>query len=238
MKHIITLFFLIVSSLMCSYSSAQSKSDKIVARNLASIEKRLDEMLVDQVDAIYMRAFKYDAQLEVWIQANNKWSLFKTYDICAISGTLGPKRIQGDRQVPEGCYSIIEYNPNSSYHLSMKLNYPNESDYYFSDSSRPGDMIFIHGGCATIGCIPLTDSKIEEVWTLTTLAKNKIINVHIFSIKFDKQTNWNALQTTIYSQKDLDFQESMKKIYFYFQDKKKLPIVTIGSSGNYIIISD
>src|SRR6476620_1106068 len=82
------------------------------------------------VKYMYIRSFKYDGQLEVWVKNDRKESfkLFKTYKICALAGSLGPKRIEGDYQVPEGFYYINELNPRSNYHLSLGLNYPNASD--------------------------------------------------------------------------------------------------------------
>ena len=114
---------------------------------------------------IYIRSFKYDGQLEVWVKNERKepYKLFKTYKICALAGTLGPKRMAGDYQVPEGFYYINEFNPNSNYHLSLGLNYPNLSDKVLSDSLRPGGDIYIHGSCVTVGCIPVTDQQIEEI---------------------------------------------------------------------------
>ena len=108
---------------------------------------------------VYIRSFKYDAQLEVWVknEAKEKYKLFKTYKVCMQSGTMGPKRLQGDYQVPEGFYYINEFNPHSNYHLSLGLNYPNASDRILSDSFRPGGNIYIHGSCVSVGCIPVTD---------------------------------------------------------------------------------
>ena len=113
---------------------------------------------------IYIRSFKYDSNLEVWVKNDQKeaFKLFKSYKVCALAGTLGPKRMQGDYQVPEGFYHINEFNPNSMYHLSLGLNYPNLSDRMLSDSLQPGGDIYIHGSCVTTGCIPITDQQVEE----------------------------------------------------------------------------
>jgi murein L,D-transpeptidase YafK len=110
---------------------------------------------------IYLRSFKYDSQLEVWVknEKNDAFQLFKTYKVCAMAGTLGPKRMEGDYQVPEGFYYINEFNPRSVYHLSLGLNYPNASDRYLSDAIQPGGDIYIHGSCVTTGCIPIPDPK-------------------------------------------------------------------------------
>src|SRR5688572_14636543 len=100
---------------------------------------------------LYIRSFKYDSQLEVWVRndINDPIKLFKTYKVCALAGTLGPKRMEGDYQVPEGFYYINEFNHRSTYYLSLGLNYPNISDRILSDSIRPGGEIYIHGSCVT-----------------------------------------------------------------------------------------
>src|SRR5574339_449480 len=139
---------------------------------------------------VYIRSFKYDSQLEVWVKNDRKehYKLFKTYKVCALAGTLGPKRMEGDYQVPEGFYYINEFNPKSNYHLSLGLNYPNISDRILSDVMNPGGDIYIHGSCVTVGCIPLTDPMIEEVYIITAHAKDQgqdFIPVHIFPIRYN-----------------------------------------------------
>ena len=148
---------------------------------------------------IYIRSFKYDSQLEVWVKSdrNQEYKLFKTYKICALAGTLGPKRMEGDYQVPEGFYHINELNPNSQYHLSLGLNYPNMSDRMLSDSSQPGGDIYIHGSCVTTGCIPITNQQIEELYILAAYAKNQgqdFIPVHIFPIDFKNSKSEDYLK--------------------------------------------
>src|SRR6195952_2280048 len=123
--------------------------------------------------AMYIRSFKYDKQLEVWVkgEAKEPYKLFKTYKVCMQSGTMGPKRMEGDYQVPEGFYYINEFNPNSNYHLSLGLNYPNASDRILSDSLRPGSAIYIHGNCVSIGCIPISDIPIEELYIIASIVR-------------------------------------------------------------------
>ena len=140
---------------------------------------------------MYIRSFKYDSQMEVWVRNNNNepFKLFKTYKVCALAGTLGPKRMEGDFQVPEGFYYITEFNPKSDYHLSLKLNYPNQSDKLLSDTYKPGGGIYIHGSCVTVGCIPINDQQIEELYILAASAKNSgqdFIPVHIFPVRYNK----------------------------------------------------
>src|SRR5688572_770738 len=139
---------------------------------------------------IYIRSFKYDSQLEVWVknELGDPFKLFKTYKVCALAGTLGPKRMEGDYQVPEGFYYINEFNPKSNYYLSLGINYPNESDKILSDLYRPGGSIYIHGSCVTVGCIPLRDEQIDEVYILAAHARSQgqdYIPVHIFPVRFN-----------------------------------------------------
>ena len=151
---------------------------------ISDVMKRKEDTLIKQfqekglvwpANYIYIRSFKYDSELEVWVKnkKEEKYKLFKTYKICALAGTLGPKRMAGDYQVPEGVYCINEFNPRSEYHLSLGLNYPNASDRLLSDLSQAGGNIYIHGSCVTVGCIPLTDDKIEEVYILAAHAKDQ-----------------------------------------------------------------
>lgn len=107
--------------------------------------------------------------LEVWAKAEGSWVKIKGYKIKAASGGLGPKLREGDRQVPEGIYQIIGLNPNSSYHLSMKLNYPNRFDLKWAEKenrTEPGTNIFIHGKSVSIGCLAMGDKAIEELFVL------------------------------------------------------------------------
>jgi len=132
---------------------------------------------------IILAAFKEERILQVYTKDYTGIKLLKEYPFTAYSGTLGPKLKDGDRQIPEGIYKVEYLNSNSPYYLSMKLNYPNEFDKSktkFSNIDEMGKDIFIHGKAATIGCIPIGDEAIEEVFLLTHKAINNDIKV-IFS---------------------------------------------------------
>ncbi len=107
--------------------------------------------------------------LEVWASNGGYWVKVKEYEIQAASGVPGPKLREGDRQVPEGIYKVTGLNPNRSYHLSMKLNYPNEFDLIWAkkeNRTEPGSNIFIHGKAVSIGCLAMGDDAIEELFVL------------------------------------------------------------------------
>lgn len=114
-------------------------------------------------------ATKDNAKLELWVGPPSAPTYVHTYPILALSGSAGPKLREGDRQVPEGIYSIEGLNPNSSYHLSLKINYPNKFDLHHARAegrNTPGTNIFIHGKSASIGCLAMGDPAVEEIFIL------------------------------------------------------------------------
>ena len=129
---------------------------------------------------VALLVFKAEERLDLWAADADDWKHIKDYPVLAASGTPGPKLREGDRQVPEGMYRIEYLNPNSSYHLSMKLNYPNEFDLRKADEDgrkNPGSDIFIHGKSVSIGCIAVGDSGIEELFDLVSRVGGE--NVHV-----------------------------------------------------------
>ncbi|MGR9088272.1 MAG: L,D-transpeptidase family protein [Gammaproteobacteria bacterium] len=115
-------------------------------------------------------ALKKEKKLELWARDSGEFRFIRDYYIMAASGEAGPKLRQGDRQVPEGVYRIEGLNPNSHYHLSMKINYPNEFDRFHAwheGRVNPGSDIFIHGKATSIGCLAMGDEVIEELFVLT-----------------------------------------------------------------------
>lgn len=192
---------------------------------------------------LYIRSFKQDGELEIWVRntMTEPFTLFKTYQVCALSGKLGPKRREGDLQVPEGIYYINEFNPNSDYHFSLGLNYPNQSDLLFSDSKAPGGEIYIHGKCATVGCIPILNNPIEELYVLANIVRKQgqdYIPVHIFPVRFNNPNTFKILVAhTALSQQYEAFSTQLRQVFDYFEQYKQLPIVGINQNGEYKLIS-
>lgn len=185
---------------------------------------------------LFLRAFKKEQKLEVWVleAGKDEYSLLHTYDFCAVSGTLGPKRKEGDYQIPEGIYSINHFNPLSKFYLSLGINYPNASDKILSDPKSPGGDIYIHGNCVTIGCIPLTDDKIKELYIIAVEAKNngqEKIPVHIFPARLS-EPELNSLKAT-FPATTITFWENLKLIYDDFEKSKKLKEVRVDAKGEY-----
>lgn len=191
---------------------------------------------------MYVRSFKFDRQLEVWVKSNvsEPFVLFKLYKVCTQSGSMGPKRMEGDFQVPEGFYYINEFNPNSNYHLALGLNYPNSSDRILSNAARPGNNIYIHGNCVSTGCIPITDIPMEEVYTLASIVKlqgeQEFIPVHVFPVRYNEKKSMDYLNNNTSSNPYLkEFSNSLKAVYDKFELSKEIPVVLISKSGGYVI---
>jgi murein L,D-transpeptidase YafK len=230
------------SNSFISYQKSFPRISDVLNRKEDSLKKQFEEKKLPwPAKYIYLRSFKYDSQLEVWVKYDQaeKFKLFKTYKVCALSGSLGPKRMQGDYQVPEGFYYINEFNPKSVYHLSLGLNYPNPSDKLLGDSLQPGGDIYIHGSCVTTGCIPITNQQIEELYILASHAKSEgqdFIPVHIFPVQFKNAKSVGYLNKFL-----KDFPEytgltdEMKKAYQYFDKTKQLPLVLINRKGGYVV---
>jgi murein L,D-transpeptidase YafK len=190
---------------------------------------------------MFIRSFKLDSELEIWVKdkVTDTFKLFKTYRVCSLSGKMGPKRKEGDSQVPEGFYYINDFNPNSNYHLSLGLNYPNYSDRLLSDPKKPGGDIYIHGSCLTVGCIPLTDELIEEVYILAVNAKNAgqdFIPVHVYPVRFGNTRSMDYLgSVSLTDGLSQQFWVELKTAYDYFEKHHRLPVVMVDGKGKYVL---
>jgi murein L,D-transpeptidase YafK len=140
------------------------------ARSLAPIAPQTVALMqtkgMQQSDPILIRAFKKEAEMEVWKKGSDgRYALLKTYPICRWSGQLGPKTREGDRQAPEGFYTITPglMNPNSSYYLSFDTGFPNAVD---RANGRTGRYLMVHGTCSSAGCFAMTDATIAEIYAI------------------------------------------------------------------------
>jgi murein L,D-transpeptidase YafK len=174
---------------------------------------------------LFFRAFKEQKVLEIWggNSSKDKLRLIEKYDVLAASGKIGPKRASGDLQVPEGWYFINRFNPQSRFHLSLGLNYPNKSDLALTTAKDPGGDIFIHGNQLSIGCLAMGDPAIEEIYTLARAAKNKVYVLILPSRKIPSQKTHGTLWKQIYG------------INKSFLAGFTLPKVNIDEKGNYVL---
>jgi len=190
---------------------------------------------------IYLRAFKREHELEVWgAKEDGHYVLVKTYAICSLGGSgLGPKLRRGDEQVPEGFYHVVAFNPSSDYHLSLRLDYPNAADLARAGSTDLGGDIYLHGGCKSAGCLPLTDAGIEQVYWLTVQARaagEQSIPVDIFPARLDA-ARWVQLTQVFAGNRDLlGFWADLKQGYDTFERSHRPPDVMIGRDGRYHVV--
>jgi murein L,D-transpeptidase YafK len=186
--------------------------------------------------AILLRAFKKEGQVELWVRTRSgSYALAKSYPICAASGVLGPKRRGGDGQVPEGFYALDWFNPQSNFYLSLHVSYPNRADRILGSRENPGGNIFLQGNCVTIGCIPITDDGIKEVYWLAVLARasgQKEIPMEIFPARL---TDAGLDQLApIYRPELLPFRQNLKEGFDDFEKHRKPPRVSVDRGGRYV----
>ena len=168
--------------------------------DLDRLNERLNAHGLALGNAIFMRIFKREFELELWMLRDGTFHRFTTYPICRWSGRLGPKLKEGDRQAPEGFYTVDAkaLNPDSRWHRSFNLGYPNAFDQAYG---RTGSFLMVHGGCASIGCYAMTDPVIDEIWSIVTAAlKNgqKRFQVQIFPFRMsDESLAWRSKSSQI-----------------------------------------
>ena len=208
--------------------AVNTKEDYIV-KNLSDNHLKSDDLNVLFV------AYKNEKVFEIYAKKSSEYQYKKIaiYDICKLSGVLGPKRKEGDGQVPEGFYYINVFNPASTYYLSLGINYPNQSDKIKSTFPRLGGDIYIHGKCVTIGCLPMTDDKIKEIYLYALYAKDcgqQKIPVYIFPYKM---TSANIKTNDKIYPQWTDFWNNLKVGYEKFDKVKRELIFSVDKKGNY-----
>lgn len=173
---------------------------------------------------VYIRIFKEEAELELWVEDRGRYRLFRSYPICNFSGALGPKLKEGDRQSPEGFYRVDKaaLNPNSRFHLSFNLGFPNAFD---QSHGRTGSFLMVHGDCLSIGCYAMTDPMIEEIYVLVEAALTQgqpNVPVHAFPFRMTdarlaaaEGSEWHA------------FWSELAPVHRAFETTRRVPITEV-----------
>lgn len=231
-----TLVIVVILCLIGAIALGQTRNRELNAqqKTLGGLQSLAAQKGLDWPPAeLYLRAFKSEKDLEIWARNRDqaKFVLFKTYPIAAMSGRLGPKRKQGDLQVPEGAYWIQGFNPTSRFYLSMKVNYPNASDRIRADGPKPGYDIFIHGNKVSAGCLAMTDPLIAEIYTLCRAVRSPI-GVSIFPFRMD---GGSVKRYSAEYPQHRAFWEELEPIYSYFEKNKRRPTVKIRKDGAYSV---
>lgn len=210
--------------------TAYEEKKSLVEQNLLSENIKKSEL------QLFLRYYKMEGELQLWGKGkdSDKFTLLKTYKACRSSGTLGPKRRYGDRQTPEGFYTIKSFNPFSSYYLSLEVNYPNKSDRILGEKGNLGDGIYIHGGCATIGCIPVTDDLMKELYVYCVESKNNGygINIFIFPAKLT-DAKYSHLTRSYNDPDKLNLWKELKNEYDHFEKTRMLSKIIFLKDGRH-----
>ncbi len=212
--------------------STSDRSNAAVERTLPQMTRDVDRAGFHIGAPVYLQINKSEATLSAYLErSDGTYMHFRTWPVCAASGTLGPKQKQGDGQAPEGFYTVAprQMNPASSYHLSFNLGYPNAYD---RARGYTGDYLMVHGNCVSIGCYAMTDAGIDEIWTLMQAAfegGQTSIPVHIFP--FD-MTAAN-LQANAGSE-HAAFWRSLAPAWVHFETTALVPEVLV-SNGDYAL---
>ena len=198
--------------------------------DLARLDERLAAKGVSLGVPIYLRIFKLDSELELWVEKDGHFVRFATYPICLWSGRLGPKLKEGDKQAPEGFYTVAseQLNPNSRMYRSFSLGFPNAYD---RAHGRTGSFLMVHGGCASVGCYAVTDPVIGELWQFVTAALERgqgRIPVHVFPFRMT-ELNLAARR----GDKWESFWADLKKGYDMFEASRVPPVVSV-CNGHYV----
>ncbi len=201
-----------------------SRSERVIKQLAPTLVTQFERKGLSLGDPIFIRIFKAEKVLEIWVKSGSVYKLFKKYWVCYFSGGLGTKKKEGDGKSPEGFYFVrpSQLNPWSSFHLSFNIGYPNKFD---RENGYTGGLIMVHGNCVSIGCYAMTDTRIKEIYTIIHKAFEKgqpFFRIHIFPFKM---TDNNMRKYR--SKKWTEFWKNLKDGYEYFKEHKIPPDVSV-----------
>ncbi len=227
---LVAIFIALPTELFAETVPSSARLALIKQNRLTEIKTALDNGGFVWDAPVFVRIFKQERVLELWLKKGETFSLFKAYPICSYSGKLGPKLREGDQQSPEGFYYVTpsRLNPNSAYHLSFNLGFPN---IYDRSHGRSGSYLMVHGNCVSIGCYAMTDPGIEEIYLIAEAAlKNgqRYFRTHIFPFRMNE-----ANMAAVEGAKWIDFWRELKPGYDAFE-QDRIPPNIIVQKGLYI----
>jgi len=208
-------------------------ADAIPPFSAKELEQRLATRGIEPGSPVFIRIFKAEAELELWMEVGQRFELFATYPICNWSGTLGPKLTEGDKQSPEGLYvvSARQLRQSTRWRRSLDLGFPNTYDRTLR---RTGSDLLIHGGCTSEGCFAMTDPVIDEIFWLSDTALEegqRRIQVHAFPFRMTPEklaaqagSEWHG------------FWSNLKEAYDLFERTRRPPVVSV--CGNRYVVGE
>lgn len=204
-------------------------AEKILQHNLPDIRSKMKKKNLIPGSPIFIRIFKEPPELELWVKKERTYVLYKSFLVCDMSGDIGPKLKEGDRQAPEGFYrvGVEQMNPWSKHHLSFNLGFPNQFDRCHK---RTGSALMVHGKCNSIGCFAMANYRMEEIYTLADAALagcQGSFAVHIFPFRM---TEKNML---LHKGKWDSFWRNLKEGYDIFE-KTHIPPTVLVKNCRYV----
>jgi len=220
---------LLVTTSSCAQYQSPNRACEAIDRNDQRLQTEFSVAGLTYGAPVFFRIFKETNEFEVWVKTDSVYVLFKKYNICYYSGSLGTKTREGDGQAPEGFYEITRrsMNPLSDYHLSFNIGYPNTYD---RSKHYTGSAIMVHGCCVSIGCYAMGNDQIEEIWTIMTRAfqrGQRTIQLHIFPFRMSGE---NMLMTD--NPEWNSFWSNLQEGYLYFESNRIPPRVSL-VNGRY-----
>ena len=218
------LFFWALGVMAWKQAPRPDRSETAAKRGRPSMETALRAKGLRWGAPVFIRIFKEEKQLELWVDDGKQFKLLKTWPICKFSGALGPKLKEGDGQAPEGFYFVprARMNPHSRFHLSFNLGYPNSYD---RAHGRTGSALMVHGNCVSIGCYAMTDPRIEEIYSLCDAALQngqRFFRVHCFPFRMT-EANMKKHRKS----KWIKEWQNLKAGYDWFEKTKRPPNVEV-----------
>jgi len=203
---------------------------------------------------VFVRACKHDqdggkGHVEVFVgNARAPLVPFLRHPLCALSGAMGPKRQEGDLQIPEGFYGITALNPRSTFHLSLRVDYPNDADrrrgVQRQQTAPLGGDIMVHGDCVTIGCLPIEDEPIEEVYLTVAevFGTQRRVPIHIFPRPLPDDGALQTLLATLpeagadpLADETRQLWQELAVGYRAFEETKRVPRTSVDAAGRYVV---
>jgi murein L,D-transpeptidase YafK len=206
-------------------AACQSEIPKELTPVPQALQSKMRDLAMNETAPIYVRIFKEESRLEVWKQRRDgKYGLLKSYDICKWSGELGPKVVEGDRQAPEGFYTVTpaQMNPQSSYYLAFNIGYPNTFD---KAHGRTGKHLMVHGACSSAGCYSMTDEQVEEIFALARdsfRGGQTAFQVHAFPFRMTPENMARHRDDP-----NFEFWQNLKRGYDHFEVTQRVPDVEV-----------
>lgn len=221
--------------IVASFSAVSHLHAKQISSGEAALIERLAAIGYKKNIGLYLRIFKEEKLLEVWIKSDKAYKLYKSYDICNFSGKLGPKVVEGDKQAPEGFYHVpaedVQWN-SAKWPRALNLAFPNIFDAL---KKRTGSYLLIHGGCSSVGCYALKNGPMSELYDLVAVALRKgqkVLPIHIFPFRLTAK-NWKKYN----EHKWAAFWKQLQPVYDQFNADRSLPSIMVCQTGYQVYSS-